>query len=287
MRPTHDILSSPEKRKKKRTKLLIKAGVITSAILLVFGLGIYGLHSDRIRISDIVVEGERVVAQKEIIDMAQKELEGSYMKIFPKDGIFFYPKEKIIKSIAENFGRISDVEVRRSKLTALTITVVERDPTALWCGKNIIEDEGSITTSCYFVDETGLIFAPAPHFSGSVYFKYYSELLGGASTVNPIDRRFLSREDFTKTVSFVEELNKVGLKTYQLLIDTQGAYEFFLGTGAGKVVVNPEDDYVQLLRNLQVALETKQAEREEEDIALDLEYIDLRFDNKVLFKFYN
>jgi len=271
MRPTYEILSSPEKRKKKRNKLLIKVGIIVGVIFLFFGLGVYGLHSENVRVVDITIEGERVVATQEIIDMAREELDGSYLKIFPKDGIFFYPKEKIIKSITENFGRISSVDVRRSKLTALTIDIVERDAAALWCGKNIIEDERSISISCYFVEESGLIFAPAPHFSGSVYFEYYSGLLNGGTTVNPIDRRFLTEEDFAE----------------RLLIDNDGVREFFLSTGAGKIILNTGDDYQQALRNIQVALESKRLEREEDDIAPELEYIDLRFDNKVLFKFYN
>lgn len=221
--------------------------------------------------------------------MTLKELEGSYFGIFPKSAIFLYPKEKITKNIIEGFGRVSNVDVSMANLTSITVMVTEREPTALWCGETVVEEERSISIPCYFVDETGLVFARAPHFSGNVYFEYYSSLRPdiGVSAINPIDGRFLDKEDFIKSISFSEELKKIGLEVYRLSIDDAGVYNFFLAEGEGKIIINAGDDYGRAFFNLQAALETKRAEREGGDVTTGLEYIDLRFDNKVLFKFEN
>ena len=61
-----------------------------------------------------------------------------------------------------------------------------------------------------------------------------------------------------------------------------GDFEFYLSSG-GRLIFNESQNIGKLLRNLVAAIEVKESEGQ--NIEDGLEYIDVRFSNKVLFKF--
>jgi len=223
----------------------------------VLGVLAWGAHNENIRISDVKIEGNSVVLDKDI-------------------------KKEILKkeNILNEFKRIYSVKVKTIGINSIRIIVKERIPFALWCGDSLYDDGRSILDKCYFMDEVGFIFIEAPSLSDSVYFEFYGTVDGGV-----IGRQFLTKEEFSRVILFKDLLNSVDIKVDKFLIAKNGDYTFYINNWSETAIFfNGLQDFNKIFYNLRSAIDTKTAESGGKDIFKGLKYIDLRFDNKVLFK---
>ena len=264
----------------KRKKMMIKAWLIVGVALSLFILVVWGSYNERVRIVNIYVEGNDVVLDREIKAVVEEQLEGKYSRIFPKNNIFIYPRRQIKQEILEVFKRIYYVKVNVADFTSIVITVKEREPYALWCSDGMPSDGKNAMNDCYFIDDKGFVFTKAPAFSGNVYLTVYGEVTGMGS--KPLGKNFLNEERFVRLIQLRALLAKEGLDTTMLTQKEGNDFEFHLASG-GILVFNENQDARKLLHNLAAAIEVK--ENEGKNTEEGLEYIDVRFKNKVLFKF--
>jgi cell division septal protein FtsQ len=264
----------------KRKKILIKTGVIVGVVFLLFILTVWGLYNERVRIVNVYTQGNSVVLDREIKEIAKEQLAGKYFGIFPRDSIFLYPKQQIKNKILDIYKRVYYIKVNISNLNSIVVTVKERKSYALWCGDTLIDDKDGITDNCYFIDDKGFVFTKAPLFSDNVYFTVYGEVVGDGT--NPLGKNFLGEERFVRLMQLRDLLSKEGLDTEALKQEEGSDFEFYLTSG-GKLIFNEKQEMKKLLRNLVAAIEVKK--NEGKNIKENLEYIDVRFNNKVLFKF--
>lgn len=267
----------------KRKKILIKTGVIAGAVLLLFILTVWGLHNERVRIVNVYTQGNSVVLDREIKEIAKEQLAGKYFGIFPRNSIFLYPKQQIKNKILDVYKRVYYIKVNISDINSIVVTVKERKSYALWCGDTLSDRKDGVTNDCYFIDDKGFVFTKAPAFSGNVYFTVYGEVASEGSKPNkPLGKNFLNEERFVRLMQLRALLAKEGLDTIVLTQKEGNDFEFYLASG-GKLIFNEDQDVRKLLHNLATAIEVK--ENEGKNIEEGLEYIDVRFNNKVLFKF--
>ena len=265
----------------KRKRMIIKAAAVMGVVFFAFAMLAWGAHNERIRITRISIEGNSVVLDKDIKKEAEKILSGKYLWIFPKDNIFLYPKRQIVKGIMNAFKRIYYVNVSTIDMNSVKISVKERYPFALWCGSSLDDGSRNISDECYFLDKTGFVFAQSPNFSDDVYFEFYGVLKGSV-----IGKQFLSSKEFARIISFKELLNNNNLTVDKLLVKENGDYVFHMNnSNKTTIVFNKMQDFEKIFYNLKSAIETKIAQGDRKDIFKNLKYIDLRFDNKVLFKY--
>ena len=180
----------------------------------------------------------------------------------------------------EKFDRISDIKIKIDNLKEITVTVMEREGKYLWCGSP--EDEGG--EKCYFADKTGYIFDEAPNFSGNTYFKFYGVFL---EPEEKIGEYILPPDEFVRLIKFYEHAGTVlsPIKLTALEIGDNGDYKFSIEGTGGNIIFKRDNDFEKILENLNSAAD---AEPLKTDLKLKLKallYIDLRFDNKVYFKF--
>jgi hypothetical protein len=128
-------------------------------------------------VSAVAVEGNSSVPAKLIYDYIQTQLYTGIHPFLSKDNIFLYNPGALEREIVGFFPRIASATVSRSSLlaTAVTVTVQERQPFALWCA-----DETG--TQCYEMDNTGFIFAQAPTPIASTV----TETTNASSTINTV-----------------------------------------------------------------------------------------------------
>ena len=261
---------------------------------------------EKINISQINIKGNKIVSDEKILEIVNKNTEGDYFWLFPKSNIFLYPKNKIRKEILNSLLRIEDLVISLNNLQSININIVERKPFALYCKNTVFQilqnDEVATSTDlvtelpnnellnklsnqedCYFIDEHAYIYAEASSFSNNVYFKFEEELDENASSTQKIlGKTFLKGtqdKQFEKVNLFIRFLKDINIDVYRLVVKKNGDYE--LSFGRDSVLIFDEDqDFDILLENLQAVLINLGDIREKE-----FEYIDLRFDNKVLYKF--
>lgn len=258
------------KKRSKRKKLLL---LVLSLVLLFIGGIIALLHVKRFHIQNITIVGNQILQSEDITEVVRNNISGSYLLVIPKRNTAIYPKKQIIEDIYTTFPRIEEVSVKRDGLQALTITVSEKAGDALYCGTYP-------STTCYFTSSIGRIVDAAPTFSGSVYLRFFTE----EPLSDPLGTQLLETRKYTQLISFVDGLESLGFRIYGIVLGDQYEHEIVLTTG-GKILFQEVEDYSYMLANLQAALEQEELQEKWTNRKKYLEYFDLRFSNKVYYKF--
>jgi cell division septal protein FtsQ len=244
-------------------------------VIVIIALGFSSLLGiDRILIKEVEIEGNSVIFDKEIKEIVHENLSGSYFYLFQKSNFLLFPKEAIKKEILKEFERVEDVDFSIENFEKLTISIKERRPHYLYCGDFVKEEE-----KCFFLDNDGLIYSTSPTFSGNVFIRFYGPINGD----NPVGKVFLPESKFKSLTSFFNSLMQARLEPIRLERLEDDDIEVYLESG-GKIIFNLKQDMTKLSEDLNSILEDPAFEQERENIS-DLEYIDLRFGNKVYYKF--
>ncbi|MSR71189.1 MAG: hypothetical protein EXS50_00755 [Candidatus Taylorbacteria bacterium] len=269
--PKKSSILSPQYAKKKRQRLIGRLVLIFVAlVLLLFGI-YYLAHTRVLRIKNIEVSGSGVIPEKNIIDVANDAMNGNYMLLFPKDGLFFFPGEEIQKMILAHYPVLNMVNVDTYDWNMLKITLGERKPNAVWCNGLPMESE-----DCYFLDDTGFIFTKAPAFSSNVYFKYYgSTTISVASTT--IGTTYPASREFRQIDELIKSIKNFSVPIVALYVDQNRQFELTIqnsDTQYGKIFFNDQQPFEKTLENLSTIWKEKK----------NFKYVDLRYGNKVYFK---
>jgi len=233
------------------------------------------------------VSGNSIIDTKDLENNVNEKLSGKYMYLFARANFLIYPHKKIYISLIAKFPRIEKLKVEREGMNTIHIEVQERAGSYLYCGLSIPENKKDIGENCYFVNDDGLIFDKAPYFSGDVYFKYYTNIKGDAD--NPLGSQMFTTERFHELVRFIDGVTALGFKPAYLVIDNKGIYSLYLkSTGSNsnpKIIFKEDNDLANIINNFSTAMSKKEFTNEIKGKYDTLSYIDLRFKNKVLYKF--
>jgi hypothetical protein len=284
-----DILTSPRiedmkrKQRAKRRRFLMLLGVL----LLVLIVGLAYLSSiPRLQIKTVVVEGTRIINSNEVEEKVQENLKGKYLYLFSRSNSLIYPHSKIYNDLLVSFPRTETLKVSRLNLNALKVTITERAGSFLYCGPTIPEIEMDVGENCYFINNDGYIFDKAPYFSGNLYFKYYVKIENEA---NPLSSQMLPIDRFHELARFIDKITALGFKPIYITIEDDGSHTLYLdhvpSDTTPKIIFRQENDLTTIYDNLATSMSQKQFADEIKNKYTKLLYIDLRFRNKVLYKF--
>jgi hypothetical protein len=282
------IKESPElqkliaKRKRSRQRLTVALSV--AGVLLVVGLG-FAARMHRILIQTVTVTGNKIIDTDAIVAVVQADLAGSYAYVVPKKNALIYPHDKIVADLAQQFPRLRNITVSRTGFTSVVVDVVEERGVSLWCGTVI--DPLDLSAPCYFVDDMGMIIDEAPHYSGNVYPRFFGSTLLSLGE-SPLGKPFVAQDSYARLLAFHTELKNLGfsIQSIRLGPGDENAFILYLdSTHTALVRFRAGDDYAILLANLKAAIAKKElSEALKKDIQ-NLQYFDLRFTNKVYYKF--
>lgn len=276
-------LRSGKLAKKKRQTLYLKGFAILVLLASSVAGSVYGLSRSEIIIHNISVSGTEALVSGDIRAVAESELAGKYLFLFPKKNILLYPQGGIEAAILDVYKRVKSVEVSRSGLQEVSIQIEERKPFAAWCRKQkevfedgVSDDVSNVTESCYFLDDGGYIFAEAPRFTGDVYFRYYGLLEEGS----PIGVQYLNKSQFQELSFFLNAAKR--LEVHGVSLSTSDAdFELTLEGGA-KILFGKDQNFTDVYNNLEAALSS---DTFKESSFSNVEHIDLRFGNRVFYRF--
>lgn len=265
-------LKSAKLVKKKRKLLFLKIFGIVFLVSAVLALFIFLFHLKLFAINAVVVEGNKVVDAEMIKNIATTELEGKYYKLFPRSNRFIYPKKAILADVYNYSLRIKNIALEVKKHD-LIISLVEREPSYTWCSG--MPKDGQ-THTCYFIDETGYIFSESPIFSGNAFFAFYGEV----PSEHPLGATYLNAAQFKAIDTLIEFLNSKQLHPFAFYVHDNGVYDLYLEQG-GKIIFKEDQDVTLLISNLDLIMAKTQLFSKKPS---SLEYIDLRFGNKLFYK---
>ena len=200
--------------------------------------------------------------------------DGSY-HILSRRNIFLYPQADLEKVLVESSPLIQSARVTRPSMLATTIvvTIEERDPFARWCTDD---------ARCYFMDEGGFIYTPVPENTGTTTSQttpgtFYVFKGGVDSSREPVGQWFVQAH-LPGLLSLLKFLGQAGFTALGAEVDGQDIIVrlqegFLLKASFGA-------DANMLAKNLELVL-SSDVLKGKSDL---LEYVDLRFGNRVYYK---
>lgn len=260
-----------ERRVRARRKRWMIYGGIILVVLVALTL-VSRLQS--LRIKNITVIGAEAISTDLVRAVTLDALSGYYLWLVPRDNSLIYSRDTVIEMLNRKFPRFSSINLNLSNPTSLDISVIEREPFALYCGHLSGTSESS---PCYFLDDQGFIFDTAPVFSEGVYFIYSSD----PDFENPLGQEYLPREEFNLLGEFVRSLTTLGFKPLSVVM---GEKEFQLSTVTETKILWPRtDNFSAVFSNLESFLNDP-AIKAQKDFIEKISELDLRTINKVFWK---
>jgi len=278
-----NVLNSPRllELKKNRRKVFFRKTLFLAVIILIIFFGLaYLSHLDSLNITEVEVGGNRVIDTEALKTTVNQQIARKYLWLFPKTNILIYPQNAIKNELRDKFKRVKDVSLSIKDGKILAISLIEREAKYTWCGITInLEEE-----KCYFLDADGYIFDEAPYFSEEVYFKFY-----GLENYNPLGT-FFSEQNFKQLISFKDTLAGMELRPIAMYVKNDGNAEVILSKGSSasvppKIIFKMDSDFQNIAENLDAALHTEPLLSKFKNKYSSLQYIDLRFENRVYDKF--
>jgi len=268
MRSQNDLLRSSKKIKRKR---LIKNFFLSLFIIIaIFSLLIAFLNLPYFKIKKISLTGNKFIETGQVMDEVNSFLSQKKFFFLPEDNIIFASKEELAQRIFKKFPRIKNLSIKKSIFNGLSIEIEERQQEALLCNnKN--------PSQCAFIDKDGYVFESSPYFSDNLYLKFFDNR-NSSSDLSSLGFQLLSADQFKKLIEFKNDLSQEKINILKISLEDEGVYR--LSTDAGwLILINEKNDPQKTFDNLKLVLEKI---GDKKNI---LDYIDLRFGNKVYYKF--
>lgn len=261
------VINSREFYEKKKKRRRVKFVFFSIGFILILVSFVYLSRQEKFLITEVRVLGENIVDKEELAQVVRRELAGYYFLVVPRTNTFLYPRRLIKQSLVEEFPRLKSVDFDLSGLRELLITIEEHVPFALYCNPE-----------CFFLDEDGFIFAPAPSFSAGVYFIYTTS----NPVLSPIGKRFITTEEFKSLSKFIADLAPLDIQPSTL---ETGEDNYILGLAEGGQIIWQREGNLALIHSNLEAFLSDEAIRAQGDFLDRIRYLDLRTENKVFYKF--
>jgi len=252
------------KTKMKRRKSMLFLMCLIFLIVLVYIF----LFSPLFKIKAVEVFGNREVSSEEVKNS------------FNYGNIFLTTESKVRDDLIKIIPKISDLEISKNLIKrSVKLTIEERERLGITCQ---ISEQGTENNEqvgdCFYIDKKGVIFEDAPQTSGSLILliKDYSQ------------REFyLGKKIFEqRIVDFISQArqglsSEIGLIALDFNVLSFPPKDLKVMTSEGwYIIFDLEGDIKNQLRSIGAALNEKIKEEERKN----LEYIDLRIENRIYYK---
>ena len=254
-------------RKRRRNLRMIMGASIGSILMLC----IYGVHwasfLPHYSIQTIKIIGVQNIPETTVRDHVISLLHPEHFSFISPANLYAYSPGTIANSLVGTFPRIASARITRdlSPDNAIAVSITERRSYALWCG-----------AACYVMDEYGFIFAPATldtHTDTGYIF-------GGNHTdaESPIGYLYASTH-FDALIALMQRLTNEGFAPRGIMVESDTDFAVPLGAGFS-VKATFGEDATALVRNLKLVLSSDAIR----SATSSLEYVDLRFGDRVYYK---
>lgn len=247
--------------------------VITLALGVVVG-AVFMIRAPFVQVTTVVVEGAHVADPVEVSDNVLGRLEGAHLYVLPRSSTFLISTKKIERALSELFPRFETVAVERTSFRELTVTVNEYAGAYLWCEHD--------NDDCLFMDTQGVVFADAPYFSGDAYMRIYS----GSRSELPFTA--LDETQRALMTRSVDQLTALDLEVVSIDFASPRRINIVFSRESGahaSLYIDPTNDIDAAFDALYTGMRVKAFASLYRDPKQTLDYIDLRFANKMVYKF--
>ena len=262
--------------KKKRRNLLGK--VLYWLCLLAFiGGVVYALFfSPFVMISEINISGTKDLDNDSIKEFVRNEIGGKYFNIVGKNSFLLLKKDILEKALGENFKKIEKVKVEKKFPNKINITISEREEVVALCSNG----------QCFIVDEKGIAYSQID-LNNSADIDEHLLILQNENGRDIKLGDFVFDADYAQYLLDIKDKleSDLGITIERELTTVQLiSGDIHAKTTEGWLIYFDKNIPIEKeIKMLGLVLKDKLKDVRHEDI----EYIDLRADNKIYYKLKN
>lgn len=294
-------IRSKQHIQKRRAAQLLKLKLYAAGVFTVLAILVGLTHLGAVKVADITIETEPDISEAAIMDEVQSALKDRWLWVVARDNILLLPRQQIRDNVRAVSSRIDTVDVSLDGLREIDVMVEHRDPVARACGDSMEELPADIATTttetdvdvtCYFVDLDGLLFS-----TGDANDNLEELLLYRSVTPLRAGTQLLPPATFRSVTAFTQALQDIDIQPQRIDINEGGDLVIPLAPADTATSTEQVDLYISLYKdleqtaaNLQTVIANRSFIAEDDDDSTEpvspfsLEYIDMRFDNKIFYK---
>ncbi|MGC9602832.1 MAG: hypothetical protein ABSE76_03835 [Minisyncoccia bacterium] len=273
------------------------AALIIIIILALFDGLIWLSHASFLRITAVQVTGTQTLSDADVQAVVQNQLMGSYWHVFAKNNIFLYPKASITSTLVADMPVVASAEVRTADFHTIGVSIIERQPKALWCpdadaitqvnetASTSAEIDTATTTpaeldtsNCLLLDQNGVAYAPAGFAAGSnAYKRYYGTITGFT-----LPEQYLAPGAFNELSALIDAIAQNQSQDAITSVEVDSNNDVHVGFASGFTLLFPlSADGGDVYNRFTLAL---QSDVFAGHTIADFQYLDLRFGDRLYYK---
>ena len=249
-------------------RLLLIGFVVVSIYILFF--------SNYLKITNIDIAGTKELSSEDIRQKLGDFLGKKTLKIIPNNN-FLFVSEKRIGSLLENdFKKIRSAYVAKKFPDSLSVTIEERQAMLVWCAGE----------KCFLIDENGVAYNEADFNSPEILQNHLVRINDQNQREIALKEKIIEHEYERYALSIKENLKNIGQEIVEENYATPSnmAEEIRVPMQKGfQIYFSSQYSLEKAVRALDIVLKKEIPENEWEK----LEYVDLRSEGKVFYKFKN
>jgi len=269
---------APIEKQKKRSQKYPSSVQRKSGVLFIWAIFLGTLFyllffSSFVLVEESTVSGTQRLSQEEIKQFIKEKISGKYFGIFPKNSYFLLPLGTLKQDIAYTFPLIGEVSVSRHFPNILTVSLREKNKILLWETSDklsMIDEQGMVRENTFVTEER---------------YKDFTIILSDRSHLPVSQGEKVIDQDFQMFLLQIDkqfpQYFKRTLSPYYM-VASKFSDEIRVKTDEGwEVYFSTSFPLEKSLRTLQLLFEKQLSQRN------NLEYIDLRVENRIYYAFHD
>lgn len=256
-----------QKRRRMRiAKKIFLAGV--ALIIAIVGVALF-LFSERFNIASVTVIGSKLVPETDIRAYVDEWLLQKRFVLLSERSYWLLNDDALATGLEASFSQIRRASVKKSFPSTLSVVVEEYNGWGVLCRGDPEE--------CFWIDAAGIAFERAPGFSGLIVPKVRDERAMEAG----LGERGLS-DKLVRLVGYFNgrAVSDTDLQSVEFILEAEDATVRIKTRAGWEIVLSEDSDPERAYKNLRTAIDGDIKGR-----INDLLYIDLRFGNRIFYKF--
>lgn len=249
----------------KRKKSFFENNIVYGGFFLfsIFFLGTYlFLFHPLFQVTSVTVDNSPNIDEGKLIEYINQKVEKKLFFLRSKS-IFFLSEKKIRKEVLSQVSTIKDITIEKVFPGEIKVGLLERNPVAVWCKE-------TNTKHCYYIDKEGVAFQKTENIGGG-YLLIIRDIMRFAGD-DVITENYINNLFF-----LINELRKIKIELNYVDLTRENTIKIVTKNG-WSILFSLENNKVEL-NNLKLILEKIGEEK-----VKNLDYIDLRFGDRIYYK---
>lgn len=242
-------------------------------------------HYEKFQISKVNIEGLTTIPASEIEHLIREYASEKSLGILPRSHYFLFSSREVERRITSGFLKVYEVDTEKQFSDTVRVSIQERFPWGIVCAGVSPKRAGlpaqaggpapdEYQESCVYIDENGFAFEHAPFLIGTLTKKIF---IGSNSVA--LGTHVVPRERVILYDSFKNAFSNLAIPITSMALTKENPRDIQLYSGEWYIIIDRDAHPHDIIKILKPLLEKELAGKEK-----NIDYIDLRFGNKVFYK---